>query len=83
MLSRTRGLFFPMRLALFADSAPQFLERALLAEANRRAFPLEVRSWAFASPLAGALAALTMVKSSCFFSRLARATLMRMGSPSW
>lgn len=41
-----------MRLALFADSAPQFLERALLTEANRRAFPLEVRSWAFASPLA-------------------------------
>ncbi|MGN0856623.1 MAG: HAD-IIIC family phosphatase [Candidatus Spyradenecus sp.] len=41
-----------MRLALFADSAPQFLERALLAEATRRAFPLEVRSWAFTSPLA-------------------------------
>ena len=25
----------------------------------------------------------TIVKSSCFFSRLAFATLMRIGSPSW
>lgn len=41
-----------MRLALFSDSAPQPLARALLAEAERRAFPLTLRSWAFTSPLA-------------------------------
>ena len=48
-----------VRLALFADSAPQLLERALLRELAGRGMAAEVRSWAFASPLAvqGELAA--------------------------
>lgn len=42
----------PLRLALFADSAPQPLARALEQELTARGFPAEARSWAFTSPLA-------------------------------
>lgn len=41
-----------LRLALFADSAPQFLERALRSHFEKRGLPAEVRSWAFTTPLA-------------------------------
>ncbi len=40
----------PLRLALCADSSPQFLVRALEAELLNRNIPAEVRSWAFAAP---------------------------------
>lgn len=42
----------PLRLAFFADSAPQPLARALEGELAARGFAAEVRCWAFASPLA-------------------------------
>ncbi len=42
----------PLRIALFADSAPQLLARALEAELRARGQNPEVRTWAFTSPLA-------------------------------
>ncbi len=42
----------PVRLALFSDSAPQWLERALISEAQARGVELSCRAWAFTSPLA-------------------------------
>lgn len=42
----------PFRLALFTDSAPQFLERALLALAQKQGFDIELKTWGFTSPLA-------------------------------
>ena len=41
-----------LRIALFADSAPQFLVRALQAQATSLGAPCEVQSYAFTSPLA-------------------------------
>ena len=41
-----------LRIALFADSAPQFLVRALQAQATALGTPCEVQSYAFTSPLA-------------------------------
>ncbi len=42
----------PFRLALFTDSAPQFLERALLSLAQAQGFAIELKVWGFTSPLA-------------------------------
>ncbi len=41
----------PLRIALFADSAPQMLARELEKALAQRAFFCAVRTWAFASPL--------------------------------
>ena len=41
-----------LRIALFADSAPQFLVRALQAQATSLGTPCEIQSYAFTSPLA-------------------------------
>lgn len=40
------------KLALFSDSAPQWLERSLKQELAARGIPVEIRSWAFTSPFA-------------------------------
>ena len=42
----------PLRIALFADSAPQFLVRALQAQATSLTDHCEIRPYAFTSPLA-------------------------------
>lgn len=41
-----------LKLALFSDSAPQWLERSLKQELSLRGIDSEIRSWAFTSPLA-------------------------------
>ncbi|MDO5462550.1 MAG: HAD-IIIC family phosphatase [bacterium] len=41
----------PFRLALFADSAYQWLAKALEEQAAKAQFPLELRCWGFVSPL--------------------------------
>ncbi len=41
-----------LRLALFSDSAPQLLERALGASLKARGIDAEIRTWAFTAPAA-------------------------------
>ncbi len=41
-----------LRLALFTDSAPQWLEQALTAEFASRGVTVQLQTWAFTSPLA-------------------------------
>lgn len=42
----------PFKIALFADSAPQWFERALTRELTARGIAADIRSWAFTSPFA-------------------------------